>query len=309
MSHLDDGVLAPGTQIVVQLPDGWWLGAPAALTSDTLELAVYDNYVGSSRITAQVLRESAPGKPDDRITVKLVDVHIGDRLGPAEGFVSVIPRRTVIHHFHVVPPPDRRPEGTLAVSSPTGRPGDLVPLEVSIDPSVRGLSGVSLKLRIRAQTQVPIPQFDLSRIAPGPPFVGATLAVNSATPGELDLALVVGKPVNGPAVIVSIPVRIPTEASPGTEYIAEIAAADAADFLGNPIPIKLAANKITVQVLLGDLNFDGRITIADVQLTVQGITGALQLSTVQRFAADVNRNGRPDIGDAIRILRVTVGLE
>jgi len=310
VSYLDDGVLAVGTQIVIQLPEGWWLGTPAELTSDTLELAVYGNYPGTSRITAVVLHEAVPAKPDDKIAVKLVDVHIGDRLGLAEGFVSVSPGRTVVHHFNVVAPPDRRPEGTLAVSSQTGRPGDLVPLDISIDAGIRGLSGVSLKLRIRSsQPGIPVPQPDLSRITLGPAFAGATFAANSPAPNELDLALVVGKPVDGPAVVLSLPFRIPPDAVPGTEYTAEIPAADAADFLGNPIAVKPTGGIITVQVMLGDLNLDGRITIVDVQLAVQGIAGAVQLSPVQRFAADVNRNGRPDIGDAIRILRAAVGLE
>ena len=70
--------------------------------------------------------------------------------------------------------------------------------------------------------------------------------------------------------------------------------------------------------LPGDLNNDGRVTLADALLTIRGVLDPSQLTDAQRFAADLLPHqganghtvgdGKVDIGDAVWILRRAIGL-
>lgn len=64
------------------------------------------------------------------------------------------------------------------------------------------------------------------------------------------------------------------------------------------------------EVLLGDVNGDGKLGIPDATLALQIAVGIMKTPTSDQIAAgDVNKNGKVDIADVTRILRAAVGLE
>ncbi len=102
LGFLDDGVLAAGAIILLQLPEGWRIEAPAEIRSETLELSVSGNFPGSSRIQIKVERERIAHKPDDSISVILRNVRIGRRPGLSSGVLMVHPGRIMTHDFLVL---------------------------------------------------------------------------------------------------------------------------------------------------------------------------------------------------------------
>ena len=102
LEHLDNGILAPGTAIRIQLPPDWMLTSPATIQSDTLMLEVSGNEKGSSSIIINVTGESIPGKKDDIIRVTLNGVLIG-KPGFTRGILSVIPGQVSTQEFFVLP--------------------------------------------------------------------------------------------------------------------------------------------------------------------------------------------------------------
>ncbi len=61
-------------------------------------------------------------------------------------------------------------------------------------------------------------------------------------------------------------------------------------------------------VLIGDVNGDGHIDVADAILILRHIVGLSTLTGIGLVAADVNIDGQVDVADAILILRYIVGL-
>lgn len=102
LEHLDNGILAPGTEIRIQLPPDWMLTSQATIQSDNLMLEVSGNEMGSSFILINVTGECISGKKDDIIWVTLNDVLIG-KSGFTQGVLSVIPGQTSTQEFFVLP--------------------------------------------------------------------------------------------------------------------------------------------------------------------------------------------------------------
>ncbi len=62
-----------------------------------------------------------------------------------------------------------------------------------------------------------------------------------------------------------------------------------------------------LQTAIGDINGDTLVNSADAQLALRAVTGKLTLNQIQINSADVDRNGRVDSVDALRILLFSVG--
>ncbi|MBN1787719.1 MAG: hypothetical protein JW806_04925 [Sedimentisphaerales bacterium] len=104
LEHLNDGLLAPGTEIIIQLPADWKLTAPAVIDSNTLTLDVMGNEPNSNIIWIEVLTESIPDDPNDKIQVTFQGVEIGRRTGVVSAVTTVVPGRSSKQDFVVVPP-------------------------------------------------------------------------------------------------------------------------------------------------------------------------------------------------------------
>ncbi|MPN14880.1 hypothetical protein SDC9_162209 [bioreactor metagenome] len=81
-------------------------------------------------------------------------------------------------------------------------------------------------------------------------------------------------------------------------------------FLGWDPAIVAAAADATYTAqwgLLGDVNFDGNVTVADALLALRYTTGEATLTAAQILVADVNRDTFVTVADALMILRYTTG--
>jgi hypothetical protein len=105
LEDLDDGVLAPGTEIIIQLPLDWSLTAPATIepNNNNFSLDICGNQPGSSLIRMQVVSALEPNRPDDSITVTFNGIQIGNRTGIVRGSLTVLPGRTSTQDFVVLP--------------------------------------------------------------------------------------------------------------------------------------------------------------------------------------------------------------
>lgn len=309
LSHLDDGVLAKGSEVTIQLPPGWSIEAPAEFTSENLVLDVQGNVPGSSRITLRVMEEKTPEKTDDQIAVTLNQIRIGGEPGLAEAFLSVVPGRTWVQQFLVlpstqpIPPP---PSVSLTAPATRIRPGETTQLEVQVS-GLQGLAGANVSLSVSGGPPL---QVDPAGITPGSLFAEALIAANQDSAGGINVALALGKTVNGPGTVAVIPVKIPAEAAVGTAYQVAINKIELYDALGNPVPATAGGGvTLTVSALPGDVDFDGAITVRDAQLSLRLVIGLVQPTPAQLSTGDINANGRLDVGDSIRILRAAIGLE
>lgn len=61
--------------------------------------------------------------------------------------------------------------------------------------------------------------------------------------------------------------------------------------------------------LLGDVNGDGRVTITDVELIYQYLTGQFPFEAGHKKAADVNRDGIVDVYDLQRLYEAVTGID
>lgn len=62
-------------------------------------------------------------------------------------------------------------------------------------------------------------------------------------------------------------------------------------------------------VKYGDANGDNKVDILDVIVVNKSLIGSMSLSNQGKLNADVNKNGKPDNDDSLRILKYIVGLE
>jgi hypothetical protein len=111
LEDLDDGILAPGSVIILQLPPTWTLTAPVTIepNNNNLSLDICGNQPGSSLIEMRVVSAIEPNRPDDSIVVTFNGVQIGNRTGIVSGSLTVLPGRTSTQDFVVLPPGCRPP--------------------------------------------------------------------------------------------------------------------------------------------------------------------------------------------------------
>ena len=63
-------------------------------------------------------------------------------------------------------------------------------------------------------------------------------------------------------------------------------------------------NGISVDIVIGDVDFDGEISIIDVLQIVDYILGVVQPNGLQVYAADINQDGNLNIIDALALIQM-----
>jgi len=63
-------------------------------------------------------------------------------------------------------------------------------------------------------------------------------------------------------------------------------------------------NGVNVDVMMGDVDFDGELSINDVLQIVDFILGYVQPNGIQVYAADINQDGNLNIIDALSLIQM-----
>lgn len=105
LAHLNDGILQPGTEIILHLPPDWSITAPISAESPNLLLAIEDNHPGNNTLRIRVVGEVEPGLTNDTIIATFHGIQIGQQAGLVSSCMFVNPGRASKVDFCVVTEP------------------------------------------------------------------------------------------------------------------------------------------------------------------------------------------------------------
>ena len=63
---------------------------------------------------------------------------------------------------------------------------------------------------------------------------------------------------------------------------------------------------VVKDILLGDVNLDGKISSMDARLLLSNVAGSVELTDIQKTVADINKDGKISAVDARKILNIVV---
>jgi hypothetical protein len=95
---------------------------------------------------------------------------------------------------------------------------------------------------------------------------------------------------------------------PGNSYLYFISGTDATGAILNAPVGSFATQELETDFGPGDVDNNGQVTISDAVLTLQNAVGLIPLSPQAMNAADVIKDGKVDVRDVTRILRVAMGV-
>lgn len=136
---------------------------------------------------------------------------------------------------------------SLLVRSASAVPGQTVDIAVDVS-SVSPISGVSFTLVFDQSTPPgqPVPQASNALLGPMMPVGGAFIESTTAVPGRITVAMATSRPVQGSGTILLIPLKVPTNASPGTVYQLTLTNVDMIDANLRPLSPTVQGGTLTV---------------------------------------------------------------
>ncbi len=137
---------------------------------------------------------------------------------------------------------------------------------------------------------------------------GMVLTVNTTEPGIARIALAGTAGIQKSGDLVNIGFGIAEGAPFGATSPLHFSKLELKDEMGQKIVSQSIDGSLTITGLLGDVNGDGRVDSGDAILVLRISVGLLTPTPYQQWAGDVNEDGWIDAGDAILILRKSVGL-
>lgn len=136
-------------------------------------------------------------------------------------------------------------------------------------------------------------------------FEAADYNTSNILKGSLSISCVnTAKVVGGKVVTLSFEVI----ASSACTTKVSVSASDAIDAQDKEVALKNSEATIAVtSTIKGDVNNDGKVTVADAKWVLQASSGSRTLTAEQKNAADVNGDGKVTIADAKWLLQVASG--
>jgi len=203
----------------------------------------------------------------------------------------------------------------LKVGDYSAAPGEIVPVQITVDAGIKGLAGAQVVLNTATVTPAGAPEiFPTSDadVTYGVVPPGGFLSVGLRNPSEVNLALVNSKTGDGPGVLFTIPFQVPEIAIKDSVYQLNITTADLITLAGDSIPCTPVGGTITVNKAvgpkLGDVNEDGIVTVADASLALRIAVGIRTATANQLAAGDLDGDGKITVAEVTRILRYAIGL-
>lgn len=208
-------------------------------------------------------------------------------------------------------------QGVISVPNVSALPGEAANVDVMLDANVRGLASAQFILDFSNASSTRAPALSpvltdgteakviLGQIVPA----GALVSASAKTGGQVAVGIVGVTGFNGPGVMVTVPLHVPSTAPAGVTYQLLLRSVLLYSEEGRQLPVTVKSGTLTVAGFLeGDPNGDGVIDVRDAVLALRIAIG-LEPTTPEQFAAaDVTKDRRVTVLDAQFILRMALGL-
>lgn len=193
-----------------------------------------------------------------------------------------------------------------------GRPGGLAWVQICGNVALASVEGIDLTLDYSQPATAPPlqPPSAPADVMAGERMTNGNPIANWATPGSVHFGVITLQPASGAGSYAILPLMVPANAVPGTLYtlalsLGKVVVATPNDDLEFQVPTQGATLEVS-STLPGDVNGDGRVTIADVVLAIRIFLGAITPTPDQFLAADFNGDGTVTLDDIRALLRQVV---
>lgn len=196
----------------------------------------------------------------------------------------------------------------LSIADASGAPGTLVPVTLQATDSFQGVHRVSVSVCVSAPTGAS-PAALSTVVTPKGLFAAAKATVVAQSPTEITLVLDNATAAAGPGELATMAVSLPPDAPVGARYILTVTSASVS-VAGKVSPASGTGAYVTVRsaVVKGDVNGDGKVTVADASLALRMAVGIIQPKPEQLLAGDIDGNGKLSVVDVTKILSMAIGL-
>ena len=196
----------------------------------------------------------------------------------------------------------------LVISNETGRVSEGTTVKFEIDAGMNMTSGSFLI------------DFDSTKLTPleytiGPVLEGAGVMVNLnyidpiSKNRKIKVSFMTVTPISLGDNMISIKFLIASSVPDNTVIPISVSSLELYDSSENALPCTIIAGSIKAyEIVLGDVNGDGKINILDAYRIMKYDAGLVTLTDKQLVAADIDKNGVVDIYDAMKIQRFDLGL-
>lgn len=189
----------------------------------------------------------------------------------------------------------------INVGSATGFSGALVSIPIIADFSVSvGSSQFVLKFDPNLLT--------LGNITVGSGNTGWFITSFSPSPGTINIGMfsTTGIPISGTAQQIVV-INFTVNAIPGSATLTSPNLDLTSVYFDNNSISTITNGNFSLGIL-GDVNGDSKVTIADAQLVAQEVVGSTTLTPTQITASEVDGNSKVDIYDAFLIVQYSLGI-
>ncbi|HEY3281380.1 MAG TPA: dockerin type I repeat-containing protein [Armatimonadota bacterium] len=169
------------------------------------------------------------------------------------------------------------------------------------------ITGLELQVTVTPDTPG-IPALTSPTWSPVGVGVGWQCAQGTADPLHVALASYPGQGSGGP--MLTLRLQVPADAPPGHSYTVRPASVVMTDLYGAEVRDVGLLPTVALRVpgcQVGDMNGDGRVTLADAQAIGLYLVTGVPPSPCGAGPADVNGDGRVDVRDVAAVLRLVVG--
>jgi len=137
--------------------------------------------------------------------------------------------------------------------------------------------------------------------------LGGVISNIDNTTGRTSMVAFSTTPKNGNVVFANIVLNAVGQLN--TTSLLALSVQSLADLNGNGIPYTIRNGEVRISnVIKGDVNGDGQVSVVDALFVAQYTVGARTLTSTQLASADVNCDGNVNIVDALFVAQYTVGL-
>lgn len=206
--------------------------------------------------------------------------------------------------------PGMAPLATLSIPNVEASIGGSATFQVVLGEGTKGFKGAQLRISFAQSTPPFAPKLKVvsANIALGPLAKDATLESTVDTKAfEIRAKLSLPNPVDGPGVLLNVPVTVDKATPPETLF----ALALSGTAVVGDKEVAFASTDGTLRAFLrakGDLNNDGKVNIADAILALRIAVGQIpQPGAAELPFGDLNGDGKIDAKDAIALLRLALG--